>query len=326
MSRLARIVAPVAMLAVMSIGGVAHAQDPGSSSSGASAPGATPGSATAAPKPIPVTTNRWSGQAGATVRVSANVRGCAQPGSARGEFIDHVGAVRPLADQVVTWNARFTARFDVNSRDVVGWGKVKVVCDAGLPTATQGYAEFWVAPVPGKIAVWITPTAGGPGTVVTVRADVRGDCDPFYAFFEDGKGRHANLRDAPSLRSRDRQVVGQYTITGRDAVGRGRVGVSCNATTDYFRIGYASFWVRAAGGTGRSSGGRVSGGSTSGGVTVNRDNGKIQLPSEIDTGLGGTADGSSQGRDPAWLLLPAGLLLITAGVGISLRQASRRRR
>jgi hypothetical protein len=316
MSKFARIVAPVAMLAVMSIGTAAHAQDAGSSSPGASAPGATPGSTTTTipprPKPIPVTANPGTGRPGTTVRVSADVRGCTQPGSARGEFRDVVGMVQPLENQVVTWNSRFTGRFRVSYADSVGFGKVRVSCDAGLPTATQGYDTFWVAPIPGGIVVSVTPTAGGPGTVVTVRADIRGPCDPGVDFFRDAKGRQSNLSAAP--RSRDRQVVGRYTITSKDAVGRGRFYVTCNARTDFYSEGYASFWVRARG-TGGTVG-PVPGGPPSGHVTANRGNGKVQTPTAIETGLGGTADGEHRGIDPARLLPPAWVLLVVAAVAL----------
>jgi hypothetical protein len=54
---------------------------------------------------------------------------------------------------------------------------------------------------------------------------------------------------------------------------------------------------------------------------ANRNNG-TQIPTQIDTGLGGTAD---RGIDPLWLLFPAGLLLIALGAGLWLRQATIRR-
>lgn len=326
MSRFARIVAPVAMLAVMSIGSAAHAQDSGGSAPGATTPGATPGSTTTTipprPKPIPVTTSRYSGRVDTPVKVSADVRGCTQPGSARGEFRDFTGRVRPLLGQVVTGNSRFTGLFIVNGRDHYGLAKVRVACDAGLPTATQGYADFQVD-VPGRIAVSVTPSDGGPGTVVTVRADIRGECDPSWGFFQDRKGRTSNLREARNASPRDRQVFGQYTITSKDAVGLGRFGVSCNMRTDYYRIGYASFWVRASGTGGSVSGG--TGGSTSGHVTTNRGSGKVKVPTAIDTGLGGTADAPRRGTDPVRLLPPAWVLLVIAAVGLRAYQAIRRR-
>jgi hypothetical protein len=318
------------MLAVMSIGSVAHAQDAGSSSqAGAATPSATPGPTTTTttipprPKPIRVTTSRYDGRVGTTVKVSADVRGCTQPSSARGEFRDFTGAVRPLLDQLVTGSSRFTGLFVVNGRDHFGSAKVRVACDVGLPTATQGYADFWVD-VPGRIAVSVTPSDGGPGTVVTVRADIHGECDPGYHFFQDSKGRTSNLREPRNVSSRDHQVVGQYTITSKDAVGQGRFAVSCNMRTDYYRIGFASFWVHARG-TGGSSGGSVSGGSSSGRVTANRGNGKVKVPTAIDTGLGGTANGPRRGVDPGRLLPSAWVLLVIAAVGLRAYQAIRRR-
>jgi hypothetical protein len=331
MSKLARIVAPVAMAVVMSLGSAAHAQESGSSSqqAGTVEPGATAaqdptsGSATASSPPvvhaIPVTVSWGTGRVGKMVKVSADVRGCTRPGSVKGEFRDRMGAVRPLSDQLVAGSSRFTALFVVNSRDAVGQGRFRVVCDVGLPTATQGYASFWVLPEPGPIVVTVSPAAGGPGTVVKVTAEVRGGCDPVWTFFKDSKANSTEATHPTLLSFNGHRVVARYTVTSKDAVGRGRFGVSCDATTDTYRTAYASFWVRAAGGAGGP------GKPASGGVTVNRSNGRIRLPSKIDTGLGGTADGAGQGRDPAWLLLPAGLLLVTVAVGLHVRQAGRRR-
>jgi hypothetical protein len=328
MSKFARIVAPVAMLAVMSMGGVAHAQDSGTSS-GATTPGATPGSTTTTipprPKAIPVTVSWGVGRPGQTIKVSADVRGCSQPGSARGEFRDRMGAVRPLLDQLVTGSSRFTALLVVNERDATGWGKFRVVCDAGLPTATQGYASFWVAPKPGPVVVTVTPTSGGPGTVVKVIATVTGGCDPLYTFFQDSKNSKdkGGVDKGPDILSfNEPRMVGRYTITSKDAVGRARFVVSCDARSDTYRTGSANFWVRGAG-TGKPS----SGGSPSGSVEANRGKGTVQLPNAIDTGLGGAADGDGQDRgDPVRWLPPAWVLLVLAAAGIHIYQAVRRRR
>jgi hypothetical protein len=325
MSKFTRIVAPVAMLAVMSLGGVAHAQESGTSSqqAGAATPGSTPTTTTTpppAPKAIPVTLSWESGRPGHVIKVSANVRGCTQPGSARGEFRDRRGAVRPLLHQLVT-GSRFTARFVVNNRDAEGDAKVKVVCDLGLPTATQGYASFWVAPKPGPVLVKVTPKAGGPGTVVKVTAYVQGGCDPVDTFFQDSKHSKlpGGLEKGPEILSfNEPRLVGRYTISSQDAVGPAQFIVACDARQDTYRLGYASFTVRAASGAG---------GTSSGGVKGDHNNGKIQAATRIDTGQGGTADGSRQGGiDPIQLLPLAGLLLITAAVGIGAHQAIRRRR
>jgi hypothetical protein len=246
MSKLARIVAPVAMLAVMSLGGVAHAQESGTSTpqTGASTPSSTP-----APKAIPVTLNSESGRPGQAVKVSANVRGCRQPGSVQGQFRDRSGAVRPLLNQLVTGGSRFTALFVVNPQDAEGWAKVRVACDLGLPSATQGYASFWVAPKPGPVVVKVTPTAGGPGTVVKVTAYVQGGCDPADTFFKDSKNSKlpGGLDKGPDILSfNEPRMIGRYTITDKDAVGPAKFVVSCDAGTDSHRIGSASFQVEAS--------------------------------------------------------------------------------
>jgi hypothetical protein len=63
------------------------------------------------------------------------------------------------------------------------------------------------------------------------------------------------------------------------------------------------------------------------GPQVNYGNdGTVQLPSEIDTGQGGTADGNHSIMDPVWLLPLTGLVLIAVAVGLRLRQTTSRRR
>jgi hypothetical protein len=117
-------------------------------------------------------------------------------------------------------------------------------------------------------------------------------------------------------------MIGRYTITNKDAVGPAKFIVSCDARSNTYRLGYASFLVRAAGGAGGSN-------ATVAKNTTNRNDRSdgSQLPNRIDTGLGGTADDGDQGgRDPTRLLLPAGVLLIAVGTGLGLRQAARSRR
>lgn len=109
-----------------------------------------------------------------------------------------------------------------------------------------------------------------------------------------------------------RRLVATYTVSNRDAVGWGRFAVSCDARTDTHRITYASFKVLPA-----------TGGTSGRDRDVNqKSDGKLQVPSRVDTGLGPTADG---GIDPVWLLLPAGLLLVALAAALRLRQTTRRR-
>jgi hypothetical protein len=66
---------------------------------------------------------------------------------------------------------------------------------------------------------------------------------------------------------------------------------------------------------------------SSGNHNVNqKHDGKLRVPSRVDTGLGGTAGGAGHGGlQPTWLLLPAGLLLIALAAALRLRQPTRRR-
>lgn len=104
-------------------------------------------------------------------------------------------------------------------------------------------------------------------------------------------------------------------MSSKDAVGWGRFGVSCGRTTDSYRVGYASFQVLSQP-VGEPTPPNDPGG------PVYHPKGPVQVPTQIDTGLGGTAD---RGLDPMLLLPAAGLLLIAVAVGLRLRQASRRR-
>jgi hypothetical protein len=176
--------------------------------------------------------------------------------------------------------------------------------------------DSWSEPV-GPTRVRVSPQAGGPGTVVTMVADIQGSCDTGYAFFQDrkqaGTSKATVLRDDGSYDMKANRVVARYTVSSKDAVGWGRFAMSCDMRLDTYRVGYAKFRVLRSG-------------ASAGKNTTNRDDGS-QLPNRIDTGLGGTADDDGPGGlDPTRLLLPAGLLLIIVGAGLGLRQAARSRR
>ena len=348
MSKSARVLAVGALLTAMSLGSAAHAQTSGTPSQPASgtpsqpAEGSQPGSASAtdpgstttttAPPPavrrLPVTGSSRHGQVGTTVTLTADLSGCSQFTSASGLFLDHAGRGRPLAGQTVTRDLRLIARYTVSARDAVGWGRFKVACYQDMTTIGLGNFSFEVRPAPSlpprpiPVTVSVSPRSGRPGTTVTITADVRGGCDPAYAFFQDRKGWgvSAAAKGTTIVRVSDRQLVARYTITNNDAVGRGRFGVACDLRQNTYRIGYASFKVRSHQAPIPPNGPDKP---PTGGDPVNYGgDGTVQLPDQIDTGLGGTAD---RGHDPVWLLLPAGLLLIAAALGLRLRQVSRRR-
>jgi hypothetical protein len=181
------------------------------------------------------------------------------------------------------------------------------------PDPSDGIPDSWSEPV-GPTRVRVSPQAGGPGTVVTVVADIQGSCDTGYAFFQDrkqaGTSKATVLRGDGSYDMKANRLVARYTVSSKDAVGWGRFAMSCDMRLDTYRVGYAKFRVLGSG-------------ATAGRNTTNRNDGS-QLPNRIDTGLGGTADdGGPGGLDPTRLLLPAGLLLIVVGAGLGLRQAAR---
>jgi hypothetical protein len=183
------------------------------------------------------------------------------------------------------------------------------------PDPSDGIPDSWSEPV-GPTRVRVSPRAGGPGTVVTLVADIQGSCEGGYAFFQDrkqvGTGKATVLRDGDSYDTKANRVVARYTISSKDAVGWGQFAMSCDMRLDTYRVGYARFRVLGSDGTVAKR-------------TSDR-NDDSQLPNRIDTGLGGTADDSQGGLEPTRLLLPAGLLLIVVGAGLGLYQAVRTRR
>jgi hypothetical protein len=174
-------------------------------------------------------------------------------------------------------------------------------------------------PAVGPIQVTVSPREGRPGTTVRIVIEPHGTCDPFWAFFQDRKGRAlsgaAGTKPVSIVQYGDRRAIAQYTVSNSDAVGWGRFAASCDATTDTYRITWASFKVLPASAAAGNH------------YVSQKHDGKLQVPSRVDTGLGGTAGGARHGGlQPTWLLLPAGLLLITLAAALRLRQATSRRR
>jgi hypothetical protein len=195
-----------------------------------------------------------------------------------------------------------------------------------MTPAGVGNWSFQVLPrTPGVLAVTASPPAGPPGTVVTVTADPRGRCDPASVSFQDHKGLGVNAaaKHATIVTRSDRQLVARYTVSNKDQVGPHLFMVACGSGTAGYRVGSASFQVRPP----SSPKPPRSPNPPRGSNQVNYGNGgTVQLPSEIDTGQGGTADGiHHRVMDPVWLLPLAGLVLIAVAVGLRLRQTSRRR-
>jgi hypothetical protein len=169
---------------------------------------------------------------------------------------------------------------------------------------------------PGPVPVTVTPAAGGPGTVVRVAADIRG-CDLVHVYFYDrrsrGSGVNGGERPVSGLRVSGTRISATYTISTRDAVGAGRFGVLCNLNHEGFRQGYAAFQVRSGSGSGGAAGGtNATNASTD--VTA-------QAPDQTDSGVAGTTAtiGDDGGFNLAWLLLPAGLLLLGLAVWLGMR-------
>jgi hypothetical protein len=348
MSKLARVLAVGALLTAMSLGSTAHAQTSGTPSQPASGtpsqpasgtqPGPNPAPDPGTPTPPPpvlqqltVSASPAQGQPGTTVALTADLGRCPELTSANGVFVDHAGRSRPLAGQLITRASQFIARYTVTAGDAVGSGRFQVDCLHDATVVGRGTFNFQVLqrPASGPVTVAVSPPAGRPGTVVTVTAQVPGGCASAVAFFQDRKGLGVSnsARRATIVASGDRQLVARYTIANNDAIGQGRFGVACDPGKPTVRVGYATFQVHSSRPPGGSNPPSDDPNPPSGGNQVDYGNGgTVQLPDQIDTGLGGTADGTRHsGVDPLWLLPPAGLRLIAVALGLRLRQVSRRR-
>ena len=179
---------------------------------------------------------------------------------------------------------------------------------AGQDEATQSAQQATTQQVSTKTPkVTADPRSGRPGTKVWVEADGRA-CDttkPFEGRFLD-REEWSGGRVGQPLTVEHASAAGwygaSYTISDKDAVGTGRFVVQCTTADGEHLVGSASFRVRAAS-------------SDSGDRTDDRtgqtdDSGSVQVPSRIDTGLGGTAEGADRGPAIAWLALPVSALLI----------------
>jgi hypothetical protein len=342
MSKLARVLAVGALLTAMSLGSAANAQTSGTPSQPASAtqpgPNPAPGTTTTTtttttPPPVlqqlTVSASPAQGRPGTTVALSADLGRCPQLTSANGVFVDRAGRSRPLADWVITRALRFIARYTVTAGDAAGRGRFQVVCLHDATVVGRGSVNFQVLTSwPPPPSVRVSPPAGRPGTVVTITAQVRGGCASPLAFFQDHKslGVRNSARRATIVASGDRQLIARYTIANNDAVGQGRFGVACDPGKPAQRVGYATFQVLAPR-AGNPGSGPIPTPPSGGNQVDDGNGGTVQLPDQIDTGQGGTADGTHRnGLDPLWLLPLAGLLLITIALGLRLRQVTGRRR
>jgi hypothetical protein len=355
-SNLARVLAVSVVLAALSLGGTAHAQESDAPSEEAAVTQPQPTETTqpqptqttqpqptqttqpqptetttttrpkvVRPKSLPVTVSPRAGGPGTTVELTADLRGCTRPGSAQGYFLDRLaygvdGASRRLVQEHVSGGRWYSARYLVTHQDAVGQGQFGVACDHNLPTVTEGHASFRVQPSQTPVPVRVTPQAAGRGTTVKLTTEV-GRCERLHIWFYDSKSD--GLTEAGGAKrvtaqrvTRAGRFTASYTLTRRDAIGPARFRVVCGLDIDNVRVGEASFRVLAA--NGQRPGGDDQ--------TANR-NDNTQLPNRIDTGQGGTADdGGPGGLDPVQLLPLAGLLLISLAAGLWLRQTNARRR
>ena len=366
-SKLARILAFSVVLAALSLGGTAHAQDgdtlsqpagitqsdpsqpqpgeptpqppgtpenppPPEDPAAPEDPGTTPESTTTTtrpqvvrPKSLPVTVSPRAGRPGTTVTLRADLRGCTRPGSARGLFNevhewDTDGLSRWLVSEHVSGGRWYTGRYRITSDIPAGLGRFAVICDNGRPDFIIGFATFQVQPSRSPVPVRVTPQAAARGTTVKITAEV-GWCQRIHIWFYDRKSDGLTQAGgakliAPNLPIEDGKVTASYTLTRKNATGPARFRVVCGLDIDNARVGEASFRVLAANGQ------------PSGGANQTADRNNTQLPNRIDTGQGGTADGTGQGGglDPVVVLPAAGLLLITLAAGLWLGQRTARSR
>jgi hypothetical protein len=98
---------------------------------------------------------------------------------------------------------------------------------------------------PTSLPVTVSPRAGGPGTTVTVRADLRGclRADSGHGFFQDVDGRDVDglsIWLTSEHVSGGRWYTGRYVIAKNDAAGLGQFGVVCDKSI----VGFTNFRVQ----------------------------------------------------------------------------------
>jgi hypothetical protein len=364
-SKLARVLAISVVLAALSLGGVANAQESGDPSQPAGItqsdpsqpqdpappedpgtpenpappegpaapvdPGATPGSTTTTrpqvvrPKSLPVTVSPRAGGPGTTVTVRADLRGCTRPGSAIGIF-----------NEVHEWDTDGLSR-RLSSEHVSGgrWytGRYRITKD--IPVGLGRFAVLCDNGQPNFIIGFATfrvqPSRSPVPVRVTPQAAGRGTTVKITA--EVGWCERIHIWFYDSKSDGVTEAGGAKLITPNLPIENGKVTASYKLTRKN-AIGPARFTVVCSVDFDNTRFGETpfrvlaaNGKPAVGNTqTANRDV-NTQLPNRIDTGLGGTADDGDQGGlDPTRLLLPAGLLLIVVGVGLGLRQAARSRR
>jgi hypothetical protein len=178
------------------------------------------------------------------------------------------------------------------------------------------------------ITVSATPRSGRPGTKVWVEADGR-HCDtnkPIEGRFFDRTDWQRGRVGHP-LTVEHASATGwfgaSYTISTDDGPGQGRFVVTCTTADGRHLVDAVTFRVRpAAGSTGTTSPTSDDSGTTS---AHNDDTGSVPVPSRIDTGQGGTADGTQQGSSLMWLVLPGAAAIIGLGAAWLLRIHGTRR-
>jgi hypothetical protein len=115
------------------------------------------------------------------------------------------------------------------------------------PSSTPGPTTTTRPPVvrPESLPVTVSPRAGGPGTTVTVRADLRGCLRPGSGrgFFQDADGRDVDGLSVwltSEHVSGGRWYTGRYVIAKDDAAGLGQFGVVCDKSI----VGLTNFRVQ----------------------------------------------------------------------------------
>jgi hypothetical protein len=178
------------------------------------------------------------------------------------------------------------------------------------------------------IIATVTPRSGRPGTKVWVEADGR-HCDtnkPIEGRFFDRTDWQRGRVGHP-LAVEHASATGwfgaSYTISSDDARGLGRFVVTCTGADGKQLVDAVTFRVRPAAGSTDTAN---PSGDDSGTTGANNDDpGSIPVPSRIDTGQGGTADGTRQGSSLNWLVLPGAAAIIGLGAAWLLRIRGTRR-
>lgn len=129
--------------------------------------------------PVPVRVTPQAAGRGTTVKITAEVGWCQRIHiwfyDRKSDGLTMAGGAKLIESNPPVEAGKVTASYTLTHKDAIGPARFRVVCGSDIDNARVGEASFRVQPSRSPVLVWVTPRAGGPGTVVRITAEV-GQC------------------------------------------------------------------------------------------------------------------------------------------------------